>query len=157
MTKLGQSELRSCKQVTYHSNPVFLQHHSGWRSLDPKITRRISPRIFNKRAVQTKPSLCFVNNYATKSCVSGGTAPYILYLDTDASVQLQPPTAVLPVKETPVPRRKGSGGGGSQTTNPETPVVLPTAQSLDRLKCSYCNRRRSAPQLRRCKTIAQTK
>jgi hypothetical protein len=78
LTKLGQSRLRSNRQETHVSNPVLLQHYSGRTSLDPKITRRMSPPISNKRRIQAKLSACFVNNYATKSCVSGGTAPYIV-------------------------------------------------------------------------------
>jgi hypothetical protein len=42
----------------------------------------MSPRIYKKRTVKAKLYLCFVNNSVTKANVSGGMAPYILYLDT---------------------------------------------------------------------------
>jgi hypothetical protein len=51
-------------------------------SLDPKSRQRMSQRIYNKRTVEAKLSLCFVNKYATKTNVSGGMASYILQLDT---------------------------------------------------------------------------
>jgi len=156
LKKLGQSQLRSNKQLKHLSNPVFLQPYSGWASLDLKSTQRKWPRISNKRTVEAKLPLCFVNTYATKACVSGGTAPHIIYLDTRCECSASSTARSTPREGDAGTQEKG-GRGASQTTNPDTLVVLPAAQSLRRLKCSHYNRRRSAPQLRRCKTIAQTK
>jgi len=156
LRKLGQSQLRSNKQVTHLSNLVFLQPYSGWTSLDPKSTQRKWPRIPNKRTIEAKLPLCFVKKYATKACVSGGTAPYIPYIDTRHECSGSSTARSTPREGDAGTQEKG-GRGASQTTNPDILVVLPAAQLLRRLKCSYYNRRRSAPQLRRYKTIAQTK
>lgn len=114
LTKLGQSELRRYKQVTHLSNPGVLQHYSGWTSLDSKITRRMSLRISKKRTVQAKLSLCFVNNYAANSCVSGGRAPYILHHDTRCECLASPTARSTPREEDARTQEKGGwvGGGG---------------------------------------------
>jgi len=155
--KLSQSELLSNKQVTQLSNPVFLHYYLGWTSLDPRSTQRMWPRISNKRTVEAKLSQCFVNKYATKAFESGGRDPYILYLDTRCEYSASPTARSTPREGDAGTQEKGGRGGPTQTTNPDTLVVMPATQTVHRLKCLYYNRRRSAPQLRRCKTIAQTK
>ena len=115
--------------MTHLSNPGVLQQYSGWTSLDSKITRRMSPRKSNIRTVEAKLSLGFVNNCATKPCVSGGTAPCILYLDTRCKCSASPTARSTTRKGDAGTHKKGGLGGGglARQRNPaRSPIITPT-------------------------------
>jgi hypothetical protein len=125
LRKLGQSELRSYKQLTHLSNPGVLQHYSGWTSLDPKITRRMSPRIPNKRTAEA-PCLYASSTTMPRNHVSVEAELHIFSTSIlDASFQLHPRPAVLPGKETPVPKKRGGGLARQRTQIPRLSCPQP--------------------------------